>query len=174
MRPANIGAMILPEGSCNADLQESQRRAARLRGRVCKKLAPADFATAALDDDIMTILERSIAPPHPIVFIVDPSQHSEVPGDTGATLVTSTPSCITVGTQDAASGETMIRLGDVPKEPAGHLVFDGTLETPGRRVAVEDSGLAQILSMSVENVRTPIRIWVNDLSEPDLIVIQAV
>jgi hypothetical protein len=40
----------------------------------------------------MTILERTVAPPHPIVFIVDPSQRHDVPGDTGAALVTSTPS----------------------------------------------------------------------------------
>jgi hypothetical protein len=121
----------------------------------------------------MTYVENSVAPPNSIIFIVDPTHDSQVPDDTGAALVTATSSCIAVGTAESSHGETSVRLGTIIQDPVGQLVFDGSLETPGRRLSVENSWLEEILSTNVENAVTRVRIWANDLNEPDVILIEA-
>ncbi len=88
-------------------------------------------------------------------------------------MVTSTPSCIGVGTLAEMDGETTVKLGESLALPGDELVFDGVLETPGLRIAVIDSGATTLLSMSVRTARTQVRVWVNDPDEPDVILIQA-
>ncbi len=71
------------------------------------------------------------------------------------------------------NGETTIKLGEALAPLGGELVFDGVLETPGLQIAVSDSGATTLLSMRVQTARTHVRVWVNDPSEPDIILIQA-
>ena len=99
----------------------------------------------------MTILERTVAPPHPIVFIVDPSQRHDVPG---------------AGYLDAF-------LGPLIDNPEGELAFDGEILTPGQTVAVVGSDAEYILSMPVSGRTARVKVWVNCRREPDLVIIQA-
>jgi hypothetical protein len=121
----------------------------------------------------MNNFEISLAPPNSIILIADPSLRYEVPADMGSALITATPSCIGVGTLAEMDGETTIRLSEAFAAPEGRLVFDGLLETPGLQVALIDSGASPLLSMHVQSRTTRIKIWVNDPSEPDLVLVQA-
>jgi hypothetical protein len=122
---------------------------------------------------MMTNLEKSVAPPNSIIFIADPTRPCDVPVDTSAALVTATSTCICVGTLAEMNGETVIRLATTFETIVGNLAFDGYLETPGLQVEVSDSGATTLLSMRVRSARTHVRVWVNDPSEPDVILIQA-
>ena len=121
----------------------------------------------------MSSLKKILSPPNSIIFIADPTQPCDVPVDTGAALVTATSTCICVGTLAEMDGETAIRLATTFETTVGNLAFDGYLETPGLQVEVSDSGATTLLSMRVRTARTYVRVWVNDPSEPDVILIQA-
>lgn len=120
----------------------------------------------------MTEITVSLAPPNSIIFVADPTHPYEVPDDNGSALVTATSSCISVGTRSAGDGETIIKLGRHPSPSGDPLVFDGLLDTPGRLVAVIDSGADQILTMQVTERRSHVRIWANDPTEPNVIQIE--
>jgi hypothetical protein len=122
---------------------------------------------------LMADFERSVAAPNSIILIDDPTNDYEIPASTGGPL-TYTASCITVGTLESSRGdETVIRLGHDLGAPAGELIFDGTLETPGRCIEVGTSWLERIFFMPVKNVLTRIKIWTNHPTEPDKIWIEA-
>lgn len=122
---------------------------------------------------MISSLEKSLAPPNSVIFIADPTQRYDVPTNTGAALVTATPSCICVGTMAEMDGETTVKLATKFEHPIGQLVFNGPLETPGLQIAVSDSSAEIILSMNVQSGTTRVKVWINDPSEPDLILIQA-
>jgi hypothetical protein len=73
--------------------------------------------------------EVSIAPPNSVIFISDPTQNVEIPGDIGSTLVGVTPSCVSIGTTAEMDGRTTIRLGSDDPEIEAEVVFDGHLQT---------------------------------------------
>lgn len=118
-------------------------------------------------------LEKSIAPQNSIIFISDPTQRVEVPADVGSTLVAVTSSCVSVGTLAEVDGETTVRLADSFADPEGEIVFDGSVETPGRRIAVSDVLGNSILEMDVPSSLSRVTIWANDPMEPDLILVRA-
>ncbi|MFM9884480.1 MAG: hypothetical protein ACKVQT_15760 [Burkholderiales bacterium] len=116
--------------------------------------------------------EVTFAPPNSIVFVADPTHDYEIADNTGAALVTSTSSSIAIGTLAQMDGTTTVRLDRAFAAPGGTLAFDGTLDTPGKRVAIIASGADEMLSMEVSHGCSQVRIWVNDLSEPSLILIE--
>jgi hypothetical protein len=123
--------------------------------------------------EIMSTRERAVAAPNSLIFVQDPTYDYIVPSSTGGPL-NYTPSCITVGTLESSRGNTtIVILGKNLGTPEGHLIFDGTLETPGRSIEVGNSWLEQIFYMDVEKSVTHIKIWTNDPTEPDHIWIEA-
>jgi hypothetical protein len=120
----------------------------------------------------MSDLTKSLAPPNSIIFIADPSSRYHVPADSGSALVTSTPSCIGVGTLAEMDGETTVSLSEEFAAPKGDLAFDGMLETPNLQVAIIDSEGNSLLAMSTRSKVSSVKIWVNDASEPDDILVQ--
>lgn len=116
--------------------------------------------------------EVTLAPPNSIVFVADPTHDHKIAEDLGSALVTSTRSSIAIGTLAQMDGETTIRLDTRYASPEGILVFDNTLDTPGKRVAVITSSMDEILSMEVSQSRSHVRVWVNDPREPDLILVE--
>jgi hypothetical protein len=120
----------------------------------------------------MSDLTKSIAPPNSVIFIADPSSRYHVPSDSGAALITSTSSCIGVGTLAEMDGETVVSLSEEFVTPRGNLAFDGMLETPNLRVAIIDSEGNSLLAMSTRSKVSSVKIWVNDASEPDNILVQ--
>lgn len=116
----------------------------------------------------------SLSPPNSVVFVVDPTAPYEVPQDIVSNLVGYTRSCISIGTLAEMDGETSITLGRVASIAQKECIFSGELETPGHEIAVIDSSANKLLSQPVRTSVTRIRIYVNDLSEPNSIAIEIV
>ncbi|HEX4157002.1 MAG TPA: hypothetical protein VHY79_00880 [Rhizomicrobium sp.] len=130
------------------------------------------LAGVAKGFEFMSTLECSVAAPNSLIFIEDPTHDYTVPSNTGGPL-TYTSSCITVGTLESSRGdETIVRLGSDVGTPEGKMIFNGTLETPGRCVEVGTSWLERIFSMPVNDIVTRVRIWTNHPTEPDQIWIE--
>jgi len=118
-------------------------------------------------------IEQKIAPSNSIVFVSDPTQSADIPIDPGLSLVSASRNCVCVGTLAEVDGETMIRLGSDFANPEGEIVFDGSIETPGHRLAVSDASAIEILAIDVPSSLTRLTIWANDPIEPDVILIRA-
>lgn len=122
---------------------------------------------------LMPIHERSVAAPNSILLIQDPTHDYTIPSNTGLP-VAHTSSCISVMTLESSRGEeTTVRLGSDLGTPPRHLIFDGSLETPGKCIEVGTSWLEQIFLIPVGNTVTRVTIWTNDSTQPDKIWIQA-
>ena len=86
-------------------------------------------------------------------------------------LVASTGTCIAVGCRSEADGETEIIIDDRDGPDVGELVFDGVLPTGSRKLVVSTVSGAVLLEAQVPDTDTRLRIWANDRTEPDRILI---
>jgi hypothetical protein len=110
-----------------------------------------------------------IAAPNSVVLVMDPSI-GEIPETMGGASIAATLSCIAVGTLSALDGETLISLSDELRDaPEEEPAFDGTVETPERRVSVCSVMNRSLLECEVTTDTTRVRIWTNHASEPDVV-----
>lgn len=117
------------------------------------------------------IESRSFAAPYCLMLVEDSSGGDE-PTTMGESLIVSTESCIAVGCQCDADGETEFRLGvrgDV--DPGTPPTFQGRIQTPSRRVVIRSVLGDIILQMPVSQSETAISIWVNHPTSPDQVII---
>ena len=56
-------------------------------------------------------------------------------------------------------------------DPGARPVFWGRLKTPNRKVALQTVTGQAILETSVAQQETTVRVWTNDASEPDQIIV---
>lgn len=117
-------------------------------------------------------MEITVAPPHSIIFINDPTVDVNVPKAIGPGLVWATESCVAVGTLAEVDGLTTIQLASDFIAPQGDVAFDGMIKTPGGIVAINTSDGAALISIS-SGEETHLTVWVNDSYEPDLILVRA-
>jgi hypothetical protein len=112
-----------------------------------------------------------IHPLNSVIFISDPDG-GVVPEWVEDRLILSTPSCISVGCYPEPDGPTEILLGEAMEiGPDRKPDFDGELETPKRIVGVFTTERQTILSRTVPDRRTRIRIWVSHPRWPERILI---
>jgi len=121
-------------------------------------------------------MEKVLSPINSVILLLDPVT-GMIPDSMGGGLVSSTPSCVAIGTLSAADGTTAIVLSD-EEEPVGcdptmQLVFEGELETPTLKLAVCTVDLQEVLALRVDRTQTVVQVWVNDPSEPDQICVYA-
>ena len=111
-----------------------------------------------------------IAPRNSLILVMDQSV-GEIPGSMNKALVAATPSCIAVGTLSEHDGDTLISLSDEPTtlEAGLSLVFDGTLQTPTRKLSLCSVLDETLITSDVPGETTRVQVWANDDSEPDLI-----
>jgi hypothetical protein len=119
----------------------------------------------------MDLRSVSLAVPNAIFFITG-SNTRDTPKIDGGSNIWSTPACIAVGCRPDVDGETKIAIGPaegitLTSKPA----FDGELQTPSQLVSVEIVPGTRVLEQFVPGASTRIRIWVNDLAEPNDVVI---
>jgi len=116
-----------------------------------------------------------VSPPNSIIFIYDHSNREvDVPAYMNGALVAANSTCISVGTLAFMDGETEITLTDDSHDiEVGELVFDGTLQTPGMEVSICNSLNEKLLAVPVSDVSARVRVFANDPSEPDRIVVLA-
>jgi hypothetical protein len=87
-------------------------------------------------------------------------------------LISFTSSCIKVRCLNDADGETWFTLGAYTDlHPKTALRFEGFLETPNRKIAIRTVELSIVLEVDVPTTRTYVRIWANDESEPDDVIV---
>lgn len=114
--------------------------------------------------------EILIHPPYSMIFISDESLPSAP--EYANRYITASNDTILVPCAAEQDGPTRIVLAaaddvGVSGEPA----FDGAVETPGRRLVVSTALLDIVLSAGVRSTRTRVRIWTNDPSLPDEILV---
>jgi len=112
---------------------------------------------------------KEIRPPNSL-FLVRDADSFDVPNWSGLRQVEGTESCLAIGTLAKPDGTTTISLGR-RDETATIKAFDGELGVPSRRVVVTTVPEDVLLEQRVPANRARIRVHVNDLVEPDAIVI---
>lgn len=117
----------------------------------------------------MTILNRRIAPEYAGFYIAG-SRKVEVPIGGEPRTVRASKDCINMGCLNAQDGDTFVFLGwanEIAK--SDEPIYDGLLNTRSGLVLLFDANMPEILSMTVPNPTTRVRIWANRLLEPDRI-----
>lgn len=121
------------------------------------------------------MIEASIAPANPIVFVLDPSSDTiNVPQYIPGEVVASTESCISVGIQADADGETIIKLATKFADSARgrmHKVFEGKIATPSRKVAVVTAEFEGVVEQPVNAAESTIEVWVDDAGYPGEVLV---
>lgn len=121
----------------------------------------------------MTAITAAI--PNAIVFLLDPQrQPITVPPYVPGSVTASNASCISIGTASDVDGEVTLRLNDPSQPSDGETlleIFDGSLETPSRRIALVTSQNALLLESEVVGVVSRVTIEVDDLRWPSIVQI---
>lgn len=69
-------------------------------------------------------------------------------------------------------GTTMFALGSGAEvDPGREVAFDGTIDTPSRRVAIATVEGERVLEQQVAGQRTRVRVWTHRVREPDEVMV---
>jgi len=96
------------------------------------------------------------------------------PESMGGKLVSSTPSCVAIGTLSDQDGESHIVLTDEPGHLSlseQHLVFDGEIDVSQGGISVVNALNVVLLSIPAPSGQVRARVWVNHQIEPDRITV---
>lgn len=114
----------------------------------------------------------SFAPPNSIFFIEDQTRGKSPEIEEQRPRIWSTRSCIIVGCLMSQDGPTELILSDASGDAiAGTPAFDAILDTPSRVVEVSTSEREVLLRSVVPAHFTRVRIWTDDPSEPEHILV---
>jgi hypothetical protein len=123
----------------------------------------------------------TIAPPHSIFFISDPDIEVVPKIDGRTPTIWATSSCLVIGCLMFQDGTTDLTLlaGEEADRGAVRLagdrefdrVFDGMLQSPGKRLVVSTSEKQVLLKLAVPAANSRIRVWTNHPTEPEKIVV---
>ncbi|MQB01886.1 MAG: hypothetical protein GEU78_16675 [Actinobacteria bacterium] len=120
----------------------------------------------------MGVESRSVIPTNSLILIMD-SRSGQIPESMGGRAVSSTSSCVAVGTKEESEGTTELRMADVGEEielPALNI-YDGRLEvSSGELVASNVLGEA-FLRWPMDGPSVRVQIYTNHSTEPDQIVV---
>ncbi|MEN5118212.1 hypothetical protein ABE488_12905 [Luteimonas sp. TWI662] len=115
----------------------------------------------------------TLPPPNSLILVMD-YEIGVVPDQITSDLVTATDSCIAIGTLAAPDGETTITLTDDPNcTVVGELVFNGELCTPNKELAVCNVLNQRLLTLPLLHTTVRVKVFANDVSEPDRILVLA-
>ena len=116
-------------------------------------------------------VKTKVAPPNSVVLVSDTAS-GEIPKSMHDSLISATNSCVAVGCLSEDDGETEFTLGTLSElDRKDKPAFEGMLKTPSHRVAVRSVLGKRLLELPVSQELTRLRIWVNDASEPDNVVV---
>lgn len=116
-------------------------------------------------------VSAKIAPPNSLLLVAG-TGGGEIPESFGGAMIASTSTCIAIGCRSEADGETEVILGRAEEiDPGDNPCFEDFLETPTRRILIRTVLGDTLLEAPVPDVRTGLRIWLNDNAEPDRIMI---
>ncbi len=113
--------------------------------------------------------EVTLAPPYSIVFVL---AHSGAGVPTISGTISSSSSCIAIGTLAEMDGTTRIVLSDEDQEPAGLLDLGiYRLQNIGGAIVVQSANGEDLLRYEVSTEECSVHVYVNRLDEPDEIVL---
>ena len=113
----------------------------------------------------------SVTVPNAILFLHDPS-FWDFPEPQREGAVWCNGRGITMSCLPEMDGLTDITIGSNSKvQPTNHLIFDGELQTPTRKVRVLMVLGGPILEQTVSNARTRVRIWTDGYRDTATVVI---
>ena len=116
-------------------------------------------------------LTTKAAPPNSVILVCDVGG-GEVPKTMSGAVVAATTTCIAVGCLSEDDGQTEFTLAPLSEVDRGEKpAFDGMLLTPQHRVVLRSVLGQQLLELPVTQELTKIKIWVNDPTEPDNVVV---
>lgn len=118
------------------------------------------------------MLQRiKISPVNSLLFIEDLNGGTPPKPVWGAKIL-STPSCISFACFPEQDGPTEVTVGTQTEiDPGPLLVFDGELETPNGVVVISAIDQGRVLSASVGQRKTKVRIWYSHPKWPDKVTI---
>jgi hypothetical protein len=121
-------------------------------------------------------METQISVPNGIVFLLDPTNKGvTVPTYDPDVVTASNPSCVSVKTLPEVDGEVTLRLTEKTiRHETQRLerVFEGTVETPGKNLAIVTAGFDRALEMPVRDSVTRVAILVDDVEFPSVVEVQ--
>lgn len=105
--------------------------------------------------------------------VSDPQARAPLPRRSGSSRIAADSNYLVVGTLMSQDGDTEVTLSDSMSEVSARGVpaFDGTIETPSRRLVLQSADLEVFLEMKTTGLRSRVRVWSNDPREPDQIAI---
>lgn len=119
----------------------------------------------------MAIVTVKVAPPNSVVLVSDVNG-GEIPKTMGGSLVSATNTCVAVGCLSEDDGQTQFTLAPFAEvRRADEPLYEGVILTPGRLVVICSVLGQRLLELPVPRESTKVRIWGNDGSEPDDVVI---
>ena len=116
-------------------------------------------------------LEITLSPPNSLILLMD-YEFGDVPEDIDG-LIAATNSCVAVGTLSEYDGKTRIVLTDSDEHVSGQLAFEGDVLTPSKEISICSVENIKLLSMHSGSEKTHLRVFVNDVDEPDQIIVYA-
>jgi len=115
-----------------------------------------------------------ISPPHPILFVYDPTNKDVVdPVHIDDQLTVATESSVSVKVQASVDGDVDIclDLGDTLPSSTLYRAFSGRIATPGGKIAIVTSELEPLLDLDVPKGSVAVCIWVDDVHRPAQVVV---
>ena len=114
--------------------------------------------------------------PNAIVFLLDPSnKEAIIPAYIPGKPTSFNPTCISIVTLADVDGDATFYLAQplTAAEKSGYMeVYDGSLDTPGRKLAIVTSQLDVILESTVPGHITRVRVSVNEADAPSVIYVE--
>jgi hypothetical protein len=127
------------------------------------------MAAAARASARVLVVARIAAPS--ALLLVEDSAGGELPLSVPGQLVAATATSIAVGCSATAATEITVGDAGVSAGPAAVAVFEGTLSTPTRRLAVRTVHGTTLLEVVVPSTATRVRICANAPAEPTALTI---
>jgi hypothetical protein len=121
------------------------------------------------------MIELSIRPLNSIVFLFDKNtKNTIVPEYSKNNIINFTNNCISIGTINEVDGKTNIKI--IAKSEIINYInlnwgFSETIQTPTKKISLIQSDGSEFAAVLTKSENTSVSIGVNDLSEPDLIII---
>ena len=122
-------------------------------------------------------MEITLSVPNAIIFLYDlANEDIQVPEYIDNVLTAANETCVSVGTQADVDGEVTLRLSNQLAEAdkdSYKKAFDGSIDTPGKKLAISTSEDDGILEIHVKDKKTQVSVWVDDLDYPSVVLVEA-
>jgi hypothetical protein len=117
--------------------------------------------------------EKRVSLPDGILFVLDPGNRAtKAPQYTPGKVSAATSTCVSIATIADVDGPVIVRFGSKPDEnidPGFLPVFEGTLQTPSRSLAVVTSTSEKVASGHVDANQASLTIYVDSIRSPSIV-----